>query len=817
MNTRLYWTIKKIFQKIVFDTKRLIYVLKEKFSKQCKLLHIQFDILKVVLWQIFLAIVFVLLLKKCDALLLSYLKLDSVSLDMFKDITIGGMGIAGVILGLYCANISSIFSAKYSNVPSDLATLYQRDVITNSCINQIIRYIVVCSIFLFECVFKQPLGMASIIVLLFLTVQMVITFSVTGNRSYMLSDTFSVGDAKFQNLYNIIKKVSKRNIFTTDQSFQNHYKKIASHDVYILFEIGQYNANIPKNQNESMGLFMNKSVALLEFYWDKKQNIQYDSLWFEKKAQYPQWHATDDTEIRLALQTGTSIQPKMVTDNYWFENALLKVNQECLNKILRDDDILVLQQYFVCLQSLTLIAGEKRQCDYWGSVLKKIKISSWTVICKHLSSDDLDKENALSIVDIMCSNYVELILGITRYLSNLNVESVLHQCTTYSSFDQCDIQYVPYLNGEMCKRLFTQISAELSIENKKLTANWYIQQIVAKEIYQYIGIVIGTIEFSIKEVYEIGIQLNTENHCQAAATALSHVFEILNKSKRAILLIEKILIQLENKHIEKSILWQKVSTDSLVQTIQKIETNLPAVLIKCSVSDALDHWKNREDYPDFLGLCYNHVSEALIRSIESNDFERFKKIYRGYFDLVLLYQEYIRTDVIKHKEAYLAEIVFHVASAPFFEYALISGLAIIWGEFNGASCWKDSIDTTLKVFIKKDSKNLSILSVIAQQLQFRQHDIVGIGNRDILQTNWKQRIAHVMSSSPSFEVTYDHFSERLKTASKILQSYRGITIMNHHVDLTNPEDVFMIVSVNNYLPDEKKYKSCWGWSENYES
>lgn len=103
------------------------------------------------------------------------------------------------------------------------------------------------------------------------------------------------------------------------------------------------------------------------------------------------------------------------------------------------------------------------------------------------------------------------------------------------------------------------------------------------------------------------------------------MFEILNKSKRAILLIEKILIQLENKHIEKSILWQKVSTDSLVQTIQKIETNLPAVLIKCSVSDALDHWKNREDYPDFLGLCYNHVSEALIRSIESNDFERFKK------------------------------------------------------------------------------------------------------------------------------------------------------------------------------------------------
>ena len=63
----------------------------------------------------------------------------------------------------------------------------------------------------------------------------------------------------------------------------------------------------------------------------------------------------------------------MVTDNYWFENALLKVNQECLNKILKDDDILVLQQYFVMSSKFDLIAGEKRQCDYWSSVLKKSK------------------------------------------------------------------------------------------------------------------------------------------------------------------------------------------------------------------------------------------------------------------------------------------------------------------------------------------------------------------------------------------------------------------------------------------------------------
>ena len=101
--------------------------------------------------QICSSLLLAFLLAKCDGFLMDRFSLKPLLPDIVKDINIGGMGIAGVILGLYCANIASIFSAKYSNVPQNLARLFQQDIVTNSCIKQIVGYIVFCTIILLEC------------------------------------------------------------------------------------------------------------------------------------------------------------------------------------------------------------------------------------------------------------------------------------------------------------------------------------------------------------------------------------------------------------------------------------------------------------------------------------------------------------------------------------------------------------------------------------------------------------------------------------------------------------------------------------------
>ena len=817
MNRKLYWVIRKYWRKCDFYIKRLTYTIREKLELHHNLAQVQVKIVKTMILQICSSLLLAFLLAKCDGFLMDRFSLKPLLTDIVKDITIGGMGIAGVILGLYCANIASIFSAKYSNVPQNLARLFQQDIVTNSCIKQIVGYIVFCTIILLECAVGLNLYLMTMIGLLLLTIRVVVTFSLAGNRSYVLSDTFSIADIKFRDLYNTVKNVSKHDLFTTDRSFQNHYRKVAANDISILREIGHYNMSIPRNQNRTMLLFMEKMLAFVELYWENKSKISFDSLWFDKKAQYQQWHLASDSEIRIALNTGTSIQPKERQHTHWFEEELLKINQECIEKFLKDDDVSMVQRYLINLCTISQTAGEWNQDLYWIHYLESVEAISKPVICRHLSNDDIDQEIALSAVDILCSNFTSLIVGINRRLSQIDIEELLQLCTTYSDWNQCDIQSIPYLNTETCRKLYIQINAELSIEKIRITPDWYIKQTVASEIYKSIGTIIDSITAAIKSVFDIGQQLQNEKYEQAAATALSHVFEILNKCRISIRYIEEILPRLKDKHIEDSIIWEEVSTALLHKEIKQIEEKLPAILIKCSVHYAVDHWKNREDSPDFLGLCYNHISEALIRSIERDDFQEFQEIYKDYFGLVLLYQEYVRTDVIKHKEEHMAGIVFHVATAPFAEYALISGLAIIWGEFKEENCWKDLVDSVLQRFVEQDEGNKRILQIFAKQLQARQRDILGIGNRDILQTGWTQRIEHSISESPKFETEYDHFSERLKTDSKLLSEFCGSILFHGSVELHDSEDVYMIVSVNKYLPDDQKYQSRSGWERDYES
>ena len=95
------------------------------------------------------------LVTKLDTVLLIKLNGEAFAADMFKDIVLGGMGIACVILGLYCANVASIFSARYTNAPKSLANTFRNDIVTNSCIKQIIGYIVVCILMLLECIIDR--------------------------------------------------------------------------------------------------------------------------------------------------------------------------------------------------------------------------------------------------------------------------------------------------------------------------------------------------------------------------------------------------------------------------------------------------------------------------------------------------------------------------------------------------------------------------------------------------------------------------------------------------------------------------------------
>lgn len=815
MNRKLYWIMRRHVLNIVFRIKKSLFRMAEGKDQTDRILPLHFSVLRTAIAQALKGLIITRLITKTDAIMLTKLNVEAFDADIFKDIILGGMGIAGVILGLYCANVASIFSAKYTNAPKRLANTFRNDIVTSSCIKQIIGYIVICIIMLLECIIGTQLYWGNILMLLFLTIRMVITFSITGNRTYILADTFRIADRHHARIRASLKKIANQKFFARDINFQNHLQQLCNNDLSTLLDIAKYNKDIPKNQNPAMCEFMINNLRFVDYYWRIKPSIYYGSRWFCDKANYKQWHYASDSEIEIAIRTGSPLRIDRDRDIWWFEDKILRINQLCLEKILYDCDFETIHGYILELASTSKLASGTGTVTYWFKRLKKIQNSILNATEKIPNEKQNEYDDIVSsIVDTLCCAFMNVIVGINTSFSNLDLEQEYNKARAIRKYSECKFADNKYLNNRACERMYRHIRAEYTIEKRRITPDWFIEQTVAYQMYLSLGAVVNGLESIADNIFQLGKQLYEHKRIYSAAVALSHCIEMESKCELALSHLRNIIPSLERRHFETSIIWEKVSLDCLEKKLYAVETEAPNYLVKCCGIFALDHWENRENCPDFLGFCYNHLCELLLRAIENDDIKKFDVIYKDFFDVVLLYQEYVRTSVIKHKEQHVQNIVVHVATAPFVEYAIISGLAIIWGEFKGNASWGGAVKGALQRYIEQaPEKHTEILKMITKYVEVRRNGILGIGNRDVLQTGWEMRIAEAMRKSENFGIICNQYgTEILKTNSNLLSAFAGV-LFGSHVQLDNAEDVFFVLCVNPYLDDDQKYKSQTRWED----
>lgn len=90
----------------------------------------------------------------------------------------------------------------------------------------------------------------------------------------------------------------------------------------------------------------------------------------------------------------------------------------------------------------------------------------------------------------------------------------------------------------------------------------------------------------------------------------------------------------------------------------------------------------------------------------------------------------------------------------------------MWGEFSENRQWKELVDAELSEFVSKDEKKREILTKIIEMLSYRKGHMLGIGNRDLIQTNWVQRITNSIRVSGLCHYEYKDWGIKvLKTES----------------------------------------------------
>lgn len=819
MRTKLFWNARRIYLKGQFFFRTTKYRFTHRIKEGERTTSFTFLLSKIIFWQTIKSLLYAGILLLGDLALLPIIEnmvledsFPTMKLEIATDIVLGGMGVAGVILGLYCSNITSTYSTKYVNAPTNLATIFQRDIITNKCIQQIVGYIILCLVLLGESILHISISYVSLIAILIMTIRIIVVFSIAGNRINALSNTYQISENIYPEMITVLKRVSGKNVYANDRNFQNHFQKVCANKLNDLKDISLFNKNNPSSQNAATFLFMSKNIAFLEYYWSLKEAIRYDSLWYRDKVQYEPWHFASDTSVDVAIKTGTSPQPKTVRDYWWIESDIEEINEICFEKLCRDQDSEHIIKYINRLASLSSYAIDSGDTLSWTHTITKMQ-EYFTSCCLDGALSEKDSQKIAMICVAFVATFISMIMGANDYFRKFDLETLLNDVARMSSTRNPVITFNRLFNNRDVDDILHKISVETKLEGKRITPDWYIKQIASGHIVRFFNEILENISIICDNVVKFGTAFLEKKQTFAAAVIFAQFQQFISKSQITIAAINQNFNHLREYYFEPTIMWEDSKLGSARQKIEDVQKQLPHLLVQCSGAFALTHWSKREDYPDLLGFCYNYICEALISSIERNDFETFKGSYVGFLSVMLLYQEYVRTDVIKIKEPHRQQAVFHVATAPIIEYAMISSFAILWGEFNNSPKWKALVDSELQGFIKEDSGHISVLKRLAELASARKHHMFGIGNRDVLQTNWTQRIEQAIRNADLCEYEFKGFGQQvLKTDSKLLKAFCGSSFLDLGFS-ADIEDVYFICCINQHLPEESKYIGKYNWEE----
>ena len=819
---KLYWKGRKIKNAVLFKIKAFFHKRRDELeSKKDDLLFeksVVKEVIKVFIKNICI-IALILLLEqilvseKCDGIFPYGLqkwiiKTNALVVEdrsLLIDVLSAIVGVAGVFLGLYCANIMSMYAEKYANAPQSISRLFENDIVSNKCIKAITNYLIFSVVVLFLQIIQIDIGIIMLIVLGVKALKIIVSFAFMSRRTYQFSDMYYVANAVYKEIYRNLLHLNKGKMFTHDKNFQNHYKKQVKKCVGILAEINNYNLEKEEKISASVESFMKHNVALIYTYWQEKSKISYDSYWYDDKVVYKKWYSASDTEIEMALKTGTLLGYNTEKNYLWLEEDIEKINDNGLQYLINQKSFVGLIRWLGTLENLSERAVESGNVVYYVDYLYKIQKKLQNTIGKEKFS--LEEEMALA--EHIVVSYLGVLVGVRKYIEKWSEGSCF-----------CDVKLFErkswknpnrFYNYFDVNKIYDGVKAEIRLEKHRITPEWYINQVVAKHYYdELLQIYIKVNDSVNKYIPELAKELLNQNRDAGAMVVFAKYSEVKSKVNMLDVLIADRLDWLLGYHKEQSIVWNDKPEIDVAKNFDSIYKAMSSEWCRCTSNFVLNHWDIYEKYPDILGACATSLCDILIEAIVDNEIDTFASNYKNLLGILLLYQEYSRKELIGIKETFRQSAVVAVYSNPIIEYCMISGYAYLWGEISCDERWKELILEDAKRILVKDDMAKRFCEILSS-VRYR---MPAIYNRDVLHTGWKQRIESALKNSGNIIWKRNRFYEVYDGKSKILK----IVLNNknyHNLLRCEAYEIYAIVILNQFVDEENRYHSRDGWEEKY--
>ncbi len=724
--------------------------------------------------------------------------------------------ITGVFLGLYFTAISSIASNLLIKATQDIRRFFLSSPRGQQYIQTIALTAIITIFYIVAKSFGHTIHPIGLVFLTLLTAYVVIRFWTVGSAVFNSLEPTDSFPWITKEIADSIKRVTPPGFQWIRPAIQNHQRRLVSTNLELINNLITFGIKEIKISDEQLIVALKYLGGLLFFYSDNKNKIPTNSYWFATKNQYESWTLADSTQIALALNTGTPLQPKVIKDYVWFEGQILEIVTKILKHFVSEKSISSVIQAFEVFVEMAEIYGKDFDEQGLKELFKKLEEGINLVKLIKVDVDDsIMQKEFLSFIDSQGRLAISALLGLSKYLDKQtadNISSVISKIDWINDKKNIYLSKLPLAIVSRLESTARELKNEKLIEGKIVSQDWYIKALCFQRylfsLQEYFN--------NIKSLHQDYFLKKFENllangQFPLAVQLIQRWIEFSNKYQKLVYLLKKHVDDCNRFQLLKDLPWAIFDFSQEEKTVQDRMKEVSDRMIR--LLPKLQTLKIEDDLPDYFGQALTMGVEACFESCDDNDHERLKKIFPIVFQSSLAAHDITRQKVQFWSQED-SKIIY--STEPLINLFEITGYAKLYAElYQNQELW----NVTQKfwdAYFSTITNIKQIIEFIAAICRYRD-GLFMIMPQATLRSNWQISFENRMRDRgiPVFpdRGSYDSINSRRKPTHqspiiRVLERSSGLRLM------ASARDIFFATYLSNLpdavsveLPDRHNFKA----------
>lgn len=712
-------------------------------------------------------------------------------INYYNQFLLACLGVGGVLIGLFLSNLSSLFAAKYTKIVSKVSISVLNEFTNRKYLQTMIHYFCIIIIQLLFWILNIQTNFILAVFTVFLTIRIIIIYFELTKRIFLFSDInkltktiYQEINVRFMYLNNAINRKKSKSIF-------NSYGNQIMTYIGTLKELQKY--MIQENSNEDLVEFTFYIMAILVRYSEFKNSIPHDSMWFRQKYEAVNWFEADFYEINIRTQTGTMLDNKVISDNYFLENTITEMFIASIDYLIdnnkKEDIYKIINNYHLCLDEIIEKCGDFR---YWSDFNKIIDDK---IIKSNLEEDDSYE----ATIDFLSLNKISILLKSKIYYEKTyndffcSKKKLLKDNFSTKKYNNI------FFNKEPVLCLIKQLKKEKNIEKKYITTDKYIYDYLSYYFIDEMNSLLKIIEENYNTMCNEAKKLCEINNKKSSCIFYSRILEYEKKTDIIIDTINEIYDNLIKNQFNFT--YKKININNIKKIIKSYHYSI--LLDYAKVFLSMKNYDYKEGKIDFCGEIFYTYSESLFVTLLEDDYDNFEKIYDSFVAVCAMAEDFLFSTLNKD---YNPNYLISKYKIPVITYMDLNGYIIYHSHLTGNKKWENKIKTNFKMLGRKTNQRYFLLKRMAA---FASADKYSFDMNE-LKLNMKQRYARYLMDNNMIKLKESkslYFNKEIDCKDDIVRRFTKIDY-NGYIDFYYKfYELFLIYYVNIELNTIDKYNS----------